>query len=474
MVANDETDPVVLIVEDDRELAELYADYLSDSYTVRTAYTREEAGELLDFSVDVVLLDRKLPESSGRQILDQIEDEGYDCRIAMVTGVDPDFTVLDLEVDDYLTKPVSRDELRRTVALLINLNTFDKPIREFHSLAAKRAAIESEMSKSELAESDAYKTKILQDVYDHELPTVLADLMADYQELKTYRPVFMWKWVHKLAPWNTLPIVDERYQEEVPIDKTLTILYVTLLDDVLEKCGDRATFWELSKLPRNRASATTDDPAVDTDYIKFGERVWSLLDDRLRQGPDYEQFIDLYHYDVRQAINAIEYSDLVIQQPNIATMADLRRYESHNMVMFSYADIDLMHTTQNFDGEFATIREAIWHAQQMARIGNWMSTWERELREGDVSSGVVIYALEQDIIEHGELKRLTNGANSSAESVIDRIRAHKLEEYFFERWTHHYEKLESINQRINSFDLTPFIEGTEEVLRFHLASRGLK
>ncbi|MFB6361215.1 MAG: response regulator [Halobacteriales archaeon] len=466
--------PVVLIVEDEQDLADVYAEHLEDLYDVRLAYTGAGAIELLDETVDVVLLDRKLPEASGRQFLDRLIETEIDCRVAMVTGVDPDFSLLDMQVDDYLVKPVTQAELRRTVALLINLGKFSEPIQEVHALASKQAVIEEEMDPAELAGDEAYREAVLQDVADHELPAVLDDLMDDYQPLEASRPPFMWKWVHKLAPHNAMPFLDSEYQEEVATDKTLLILYITLLDDVLEKLGDQATYWELSNLPRPRAEAAANGNGVYTEYVEFGQRVWELVEDRLQRAPEYGQFADLFSYDVRQAINAIEYTHLVINQPTIATMGDLHRYESHNMVMFAYADIDLMHTTAGLDSDHAAMREAVWHAQQMARIGNWVSTWERELREGDVSSGVVVYALEHEIIDHQELPGLTGDGDGTVEPLIDRIHDNDLEEYFFRRWTEHYEQLETVNDRIESFDLRPFIEGTEEVLRFHLASRGLK
>jgi CheY-like chemotaxis protein len=465
---------VVLVVEDQRKLADLYTDQLSDECDVLTAYTGEEALALLDGSIDVVLLDRKLPGTSGSQILDRIKARGLDCRVAMVTGVDPDLSLLDMQVDDYLVKPVTEEKLRRTVRMLANLESYRQPIREFHGLASKDAVLQDEMSQSELAASDAYKEKILQDVYDHELPPVLTDLLDEYQTLPYSRSVFIWKWVYKLAPENTLPFVEREFRDEVTIDKTLTILYITLLDDVLEKGGDEATFWELAKLPRRSATVSTDRPAVDSDYVAFGRRVWELLCDRIERGPNHDRYLDLFWYDVRQAINAIEYTNLIIQHPGIVTMSDLRRYESHNMVMFAYADIDLMHTARDLRRELATVRNAVWHAQQMARIGNWVSTWEREVREGDVSSGVVVYALEQGIITHSDLEAIGSDDDASVDDLVDRIQAHDLEEYFFQHWSDHYDELETINERVEAFDLSAFIEGTREVLRYHLASRGLK
>jgi signal transduction histidine kinase len=53
--------PRVLVVEDERALADIYASWLTDQYEVETAYDGETALGRYDEGVDVVLLDRRLP-----------------------------------------------------------------------------------------------------------------------------------------------------------------------------------------------------------------------------------------------------------------------------------------------------------------------------------------------------------------------------------------------------------------------------
>ncbi|MDY6764527.1 MAG: hypothetical protein SV377_02395 [Halobacteria archaeon] len=316
--------------------------------------------------------------------------------------------------------------------------------------------------------------ELLNEIYHHELPPVLNELVEEYQGLENARPPFMWKWVHKLAPYNTLPCVDPKYTGEIPIDKTLTILFITLLDDILEKQRDRATFEEISNIPFEHRSVRKDREDVDSDYTRFAERVWETLVERIQRGPEYEAYEELFLYDIKQAINAIEYSDLVIRCPDLATMRDLEAYESHNMVMFAYADIDLMHSPVDMRDELPRLRKAIGVAQQMTRIGNWLSTWERELQEGDYSSGVVVYALENGIISLSDLREIEPGRGEKYNRIVKRIKDHDVEEVFLTRWNDYYNEMHRINDEITQVDLTPFIEGLEEVLRYHFASTGLK
>jgi DNA-binding response OmpR family regulator len=146
----------VLIVDDDREVVRTYRRYLDDTYTIHEAYDGEEALDELDDDVDVVLLDRLMPGPSGEEVLDRIRDQGHDVRVAMVTAVDPDFDIVDMGFDDYVTKPTTRDELRRTVDGLLELDQHAVDVREYHSLLVKAAALREGKSTYELDENRAY------------------------------------------------------------------------------------------------------------------------------------------------------------------------------------------------------------------------------------------------------------------------------------------------------------------------------
>lgn len=317
--------------------------------------------------------------------------------------------------------------------------------------------------------------QLIAQILRHQLPPVLDELVDDYVTLEGARDRFMWKWVHALAPENTLPCVSHEYRDAVPIDKTLTILFITLLDDALEKSRAHATFEEAAKIPFPDRVVDTDRAGVDASYVAFAQRVWDTLDNRLSQAPEYDRYLDLLRFDIDQAINAIRYTSLVIDQPGLATLHDLHTYESHNMVMFAYADIDLMHAPRSAAGDLPILRRGIWHAQQMTRIGNWVSTWERELREGDYSSGVVVYALQNGIVTETELAAIQDpDAEATYAEIVDRIHEYGVEQVFLDLWDDHYDILVDLDYSIESMDLTPFIAGLKEVLRYHLASKGLK
>ncbi|MFB6132472.1 MAG: response regulator [Halanaeroarchaeum sp.] len=146
----------VLVVDDEENITALFDAWLAENHEVRTANSGTEALESIDESVDVALLDRRMPGLSGDELLEEIRERDVDVRVAMVTAVDPDFDVVEMGFDDYLTKPISRDDLEAVVEKLHSRKHYDEDLQEYYSLAAKKAALEASKPASELAESEEY------------------------------------------------------------------------------------------------------------------------------------------------------------------------------------------------------------------------------------------------------------------------------------------------------------------------------
>jgi len=166
------SEPVVLIVEDEQDVAETYRLWLAESHEVRTARDGEEGIEQLDAEVDVVLLDRMMPGISGDEVLEYIREEELGCRVAMVTAVEPDFDILDMGFDAYLSKPVKGSELEATVENLLERSTYDSLRQEYYALIEKRATLEATKNQAELGDNPEYTS----------LCERIADLRADLSE----------------------------------------------------------------------------------------------------------------------------------------------------------------------------------------------------------------------------------------------------------------------------------------------------
>lgn len=152
-----QADPAtVLVVEDEEPVAALYEQWLTDGYDVLVAFSGEQALRLYDRTVDVVLLDRRLPGMSGDGVVDAVRQSPHDCRIAMVTAVEPDVDIVNLGIDEYTVKPVDEDDLRELIQRLLRRRTYDELLGELYALASKKGALEAHNSRDRLRTSQEY------------------------------------------------------------------------------------------------------------------------------------------------------------------------------------------------------------------------------------------------------------------------------------------------------------------------------
>jgi len=307
------------------------------------------------------------------------------------------------------------------------------------------------------------------DVTDVTLPEDVADLVAEYEEVVGDRDRFLWRWIYSLFPAFTLSSVPEGRREEVRSRKTVFTIFVTLLDDLAEKHNDVHTFEELRTSIYRPEVATRDRSGVDAEVFDFGRRAWRTFEERTSQAPRYDTFREMLGYDFRQSLNAMEYSRIINENPRIANLSGIRHYGPHNMVMFPYADIDLMYSPGFDVDEYGELRNLIWDLQKLARIGNWLTTWERELAENDPTAGIIVYALQQDILSPEDLSDTVQ-----ASAIASRIKQHGVEERFIGEWWRRYHEISDREFGAETVDLNAYVEGMETVLQYHLDSQGRK
>jgi len=314
----------------------------------------------------------------------------------------------------------------------------------------------------------------VQTVQEHTLPPTLADLVQRYDEEIGCRTEYVWKWFHKLCPHFRLSSVPEEYSDTVRELKTLLTVYATLVDDLVEDLNDQATFEQAVNIPFDHRHVDLDRGDVDSDYLGYTQDVWGMVETELMNAPRHSEFTEIFDYDLRQVVNAIRYALVVNRHPDVANVTEAYAFDSYNMVVFPYTDIDLMYSPSFDRGEFAELRELVWRTQRMARIGNWVSTWEREIHEGDLSSGVVAQAATDDVVSLAELQVVQETpVPSVCNPVCEQIDAANVERTFREDWCAYRQDIED-SFELTTVDVSGYINGFETVFKYQIESKGHK
>ncbi|MGL5693107.1 MAG: response regulator transcription factor [Peptostreptococcaceae bacterium] len=126
----------ILIVDDEEMICEFIEAYLNkENYKTIIANNGKDAIDIVDSQrIDLIILDRMLPDISGEEICKYIK-KSYDTPIIMVTSKTEDEDKIDgfnLGCDDYICKPFNPKEMvLRVKAMLRRCRIYDESIISF-------------------------------------------------------------------------------------------------------------------------------------------------------------------------------------------------------------------------------------------------------------------------------------------------------------------------------------------------------
>lgn len=109
----------ILIVDDELGVRESLRMILKDKYDLFIYAKSEEALEAVRSNrIDVALLDIKMPEMNGIELLQKIKNIDQNIQVALVTGyatIDTAIEAMRLGAFDYIKKPFDKDKLEELV-----------------------------------------------------------------------------------------------------------------------------------------------------------------------------------------------------------------------------------------------------------------------------------------------------------------------------------------------------------------------
>lgn len=121
----------ILVVDDEHGMRLTLSEFLrNERYDVQTAEDSEEALQLVrNCDLDVIISDILLPRASGVDLLKKIQEINSDIKVILMTGqptVETAVQAVRKGAFDYLSKPISREMLLRTVSNAIKMKILEE------------------------------------------------------------------------------------------------------------------------------------------------------------------------------------------------------------------------------------------------------------------------------------------------------------------------------------------------------------
>ena len=123
----------ILIIDDNEDLCQTLADILrKEGNKVSTAFKGEDGLAILQKDIiDLVLLDIKLPDMNGIQILEELKEKDPDILVIMITATTdarPAVDAMKKGAYDYLMKPFELDQLKLVVGKALETHHLKKEV----------------------------------------------------------------------------------------------------------------------------------------------------------------------------------------------------------------------------------------------------------------------------------------------------------------------------------------------------------
>jgi hypothetical protein len=311
--------------------------------------------------------------------------------------------------------------------------------------------------------------KVVAEIKAIEFSPYLRKWIEEYEKVGQ-RGRFLWQWCKKGVGLTTLPCVSPELREHVMETKMLSIFFGTLIDDIADREQDR----EMLQMAISLVSADdwmSDRLALWTgrrrEYLETISRLWNEVWKRCQSYPRFPEFEFLLRFDNEQSLNAMRYALLGNQIPAILNSIEHDLYQPHNMQIMFMATVDLCASVSFDTNELGFAREIFWHAQRMGRIGNMLTTWEREVLDRDFTSGVFAHALARGILAPPDLRKLP------AFEIMSTLETAECQAHFIRDWNSQRAQMAAKIDKVRSSDLRPYLHGFERLIVLHLGSRGL-
>jgi hypothetical protein len=284
------------------------------------------------------------------------------------------------------------------------------------------------------------------------------------------RPDFIWRWLYMInKDWFYSPI-QKKYAESLAKTNTLYDMFVVLLDDAAEIQGKERLLSQLMLVAHSPERINQSSLSQkDKKYLNFTIAVWKEIMKEARSYPNYEIIKDFFEYDTAQFLNAVRFANIVFKHPYSVNSKECWLYLPHSMQVLLNYDIDLMANKTINKNDLGRARRAVLCLQEMGRIGNWLTTWERELRADDYTSVVIPYSLENNFVTMRELQA------QDKDKVIKKINRSGVDRYFLKKeWENRYKQLENLSRNNTLINRSRILKKAKYLITLHLISRGLK
>lgn len=260
---------------------------------------------------------------------------------------------------------------------------------------------------------------------------------------------FLFHWLHQIYDKTYLPSIDNDYKDQLALIKTKLCIFDVLVDDL----ADNAKLRNKRLLDISLRIPFNGTKEYKNQYLEVTRQIWQDCINSIKKLPRYEEFKDIFNFDLEQVINSMKYSYL-INTSDISNSTEDEMYLNHGVMVMLHCDLDLMCSPDFNYEELRSLRPIIHCVQDVAHIGNMMNTYSKEIQEADFSSPIISQGIRDGLIDKTTIIKDPEYALASL---------YPLRAQYEERMLNNLKKIESRAGKIESVDIYEFCQKLKNV-----------
>jgi hypothetical protein len=219
-------------------------------------------------------------------------------------------------------------------------------------------------------------------------------------------------------------------------------MFNILIDDLADnhKIRNKEIFEKAIRIPWNENAICSDK------YLRVTQQFWKDLTKSMQNYPRYEEFKDVFLFDLDQFLDSVKYS-MLLHSTDMDDSSEIELYSPYNMQIVMFLDMDLM-CSPNFDKkELGKLRPVFLEVQNALHMAHVINTFPREIEELDFSSPAISIGLRDGLIERESVFTNPRETKESLDELIPSL---------MKRGEYNIQKIEDYADSINSIDIKEF------------------
>ena len=277
----------------------------------------------------------------------------------------------------------------------------------------------------------------------------LQKAIDDYKIVGPRNADFLFPWLYTIYEKTYLPSIDINYKEKLSLDKTKLTIFDVLIDDLADnaRLRNKKLLEEAIRIPWNNKLN------LENNYLFFTKKIWSDCINSIKNYPRYDEFRDIFYFDLDQVLNSMRYSYLV-NTSDFSSVIEDEMYLNHGVMVILHSDMDLM-CSPNFNySELNKLRPILHWVQDIAHIGNMMNTYPKEIAEADFSSPIISHGIRENLIKKSTVINHPEKAKEKLKPLVCQ---------YEKRMEDNLKKIEENSDKIKSIDIYDFSKRLKDV-----------